>query len=338
MPHSSAKKKQRERTKKVLQKRIDKLKKLKEKHLADAQTITLDHVDLGSLRRKYKHKHYKMSNALKRICATCKAIASEPDKPLLIYGSDGGLLAARVPLNRPELIASLSQEIDQLPSKTKHYAFKGVKRSEYETRHYGCWAAYSQVPYQTAEHRSDGPIADSFLASQKETFRAISAVLGGLAPGVFKDFQMYPISDDLHRAAGAWAACVINQGGEHPNQTEIHRDVKESQYGYSCIVACGDYHGGDIFLYELHLRLELRPGDILLFPDALIHHNNAPAVGTRKSVVAFTQENMNDYWARKYGMKLKKHLAKGLTEPPARKKRKKRKKPGDKPRKHKKIT
>jgi len=52
------------------------------------------------------------------------------------------------------------------------------------------------------------------------------------------------------------------------------------------------------------------PGDLLLFPDSLIHHSNKKAKRTRKSVVTFTQENVNDYHARKFGMNLKRKVKK----------------------------
>ena len=45
---------------------------------------------------------------------------------------------------------------------------------------------------------------------------------------------------------------------------------------------------------------------MLFFPDSLIHHSNEPVFGERHSIVAFTQQNMFDYWKRKYGFKDKK--------------------------------
>ena len=204
----------------------------------------------------------------------------------------------------------LSEAIDRLPEKTKHYKFRGQKRSGYKTRHYGVWAAYMKEPKLTAEHRADDSKAKAFMTDVEGVFHEMSALLGGLVPGVFKDFQLYPLPAAAQRGCGAWATCVINNGGNNPNQTEIHRDVRESQYGYSCIVSCGDYTGGDLMLYELGCSIELVPGDILLFPDSLIHHSNKPAEGIRKSVVAFTQENVNDYWHRRYGMNLKRHRKK----------------------------
>jgi hypothetical protein len=130
-----------------------------------------------------------------------------------------------------------------------------------------------------------------------------------MAPNFFKESLRYPTGPGLRHGCDAWAACVVNDSGNNPNQTNIHRDVKESQYGYSCVISCGEFTGGDLVLYELGYTLEVAPGDVLLFPDSLISHSNEPAQGNRKSVVTFTQENMFDNWAREYGMKLKRHVA-----------------------------
>ena len=63
-------------------------------------------------------------------------------------------------------------------------------------------------------------------------------------------------------------------------------------------------------LYELGMVVDMGPGDMLLFPDALITHRNEEAEGHRISIVAFTQENVCDYWHREYNMKLKRQEAK----------------------------
>ena len=54
--------------------------------------------------------------------------------------------------------------------------------------------------------------------------------------------------------------------------------------------------------------IELAAGDLLFFPDSLIHHSNEPVSGERHSIVAFTQQNVFDYWKRKYGFKDKKKV------------------------------
>jgi len=166
-----------------------------------------------------------------------------------------------------------------------------------------------KMPEYTKEHREHRKAHDQFLKDNEELFNDMSAFLGQVAPGVFKEFQRYPLGKGQIRPCGAWASCVVNNGGNSPNQTNIHRDVKESQFGYSCVVSCGDYTGGDIHLYDLGMTIEMVPGDYLIFVDSVIHHSNEPAEGTRKSVVTFTQENVFDYWRRRYKMRLKRHIA-----------------------------
>ena len=56
--------------------------------------------------------------------------------------------------------------------------------------------------------------------------------------------------------------------------TTIHRDVKEPKYGYSSVICTGDFTGGGLILYDLEIVLELKPGDMLIFGDSVIHHSN----------------------------------------------------------------
>jgi hypothetical protein len=151
------------------------------------------------------------------------------------------------------------------------------------------------TPRLTAEHHHDGEIANKFIKDTQPLFQEMSAVLGGLVLRVFKDMQLFPFPAMAQRMCGAWASCIVNNGGNNANETTLHRDVKEVRDSYSCVIACGDYMDGDLILYELHCKIELQSGDILIFPDSLIHHMNEKAEGKRKSVVMFTQQNMYDY-------------------------------------------
>ena len=68
--------------------------------------------------------------------------------------------------------------------------------------------------------------------------------------------------------------------------------------------------GRGLILYELELILELKPHDILIFPDVLINHSNKAIEGERHSIVAFTQENVYNYWAKEYNLTLKRKMRK----------------------------
>jgi hypothetical protein len=120
---------------------------------------------------------------------------------------------------------------------------------------------------------------------------------------VHGDNTKHPLPSSLQRKAGAWCGCAVNVGSENaPVEIEVHRDVGVSPLGVSCLSAYGDYEGGVVVLWEAELIIDLRPGDLLFFPDAVIHHSNNPVLkGTRHWVVAFTPRNMLSWWTRECG-------------------------------------
>jgi len=101
--------------------------------------------------------------------------------------------------------------------------------------------------------------------------------------------------------AGAFMGCVVNLGTEStPARTLPRRDVKESVFSMSCLTPFGNYSGTSVILWELGIIIDLEPGDLLFFPDSLIHHSNEPVSDVRHSIVAFTQQNMFDFAKRRY--------------------------------------
>jgi hypothetical protein len=65
------------------------------------------------------------------------------------------------------------------------------------------------------------------------------ALLEELAPRVFKEIQCYQLPGIQLVEHGP---CITNNGGNNPNQTEMgHRDVNESQYRHSSMVAWGRF-------------------------------------------------------------------------------------------------
>lgn len=57
----------------------------------------------------------------------------------------------------------------------------------------------------------------------------------------------------------------------------MHRDAENLSYGICMVSAFGDFdwqNGGEIFLLEPRVVVQLRPGDLLMFPSASITHGN----------------------------------------------------------------
>ena len=98
MPNSVQARKKIERIKNSLKKRVEQLQKLTERRMEGAQIISpMLVVSLGDLRKRYKRQQtLPLEAVLLRQVPNFTRIRSDPDKPLLIYGSDDSLLACRV--------------------------------------------------------------------------------------------------------------------------------------------------------------------------------------------------------------------------------------------------
>jgi hypothetical protein len=304
MVHSVKNRKRIENRLRKLRKRTKALTKLGYRQMERAVEMKLPYVALGDLRRRWRQRETPLHSALLRKVNKFERIKIPKDRPLRISGSDGGLLVYGVALNDEGLVDKLYRSIQDAPT-PKHYVFKGKKRSEYQSWHWTVWAKYSLEPFICKEYLDAREGADKFFKDNEEVFRRMSGILGQCAPGVFKQFQNYPLPDGVRRLCGAWLGCAINKGGNNANQTNKHRDASEAQYGYSGLISCGNYCGGGLILWELEMVLETEPGDVVIFADAVITHSNERAKGPRSSVVCFTQENVYSYWNRKYNMRLR---------------------------------
>jgi hypothetical protein len=300
MPHSKAKSKAITNRLRSIDRTVKRLEKVNTKKLQEAEVIFHSKVRLGTLRDSFSPHHKKIPPHLLENIPKFQRIPSNPTRPLYIYGKDGGLLAYRGSLNNDSILETLTSTLKVLPARTNH-KFRGIDRGSYSTRHYCTWSPYAKTPFISSELVEDGKAGLEFLKANDALWNRLSLMLAEISPTTYKQFLRYPLPKDKVRFCTAWAGCVINLGGKDPVQTKPHRDVKESIFGFSCVVPSGNYTGGALILYDLEMVVELMPGEVFLFPDSLIHHANEDIVGDRSSIVAFTQENMFHYWRRKYG-------------------------------------
>jgi hypothetical protein len=249
---------------------------------------TLDQLNVSLLaRKKHGHFHYHRS--------------SSPEHTIFL-GQDGGVIAYHVPSaalqNQPDLTLSF-ENLQQL-KKRNH---QGVDRGVAIQRHYLVWCPMSPVPFASAEFRDDGEAAKNFTDASASLLQEASHIMAQVFPKIYDDYTRYPLPPGLKRMAGAWCGYAVNVGSENaPVETEVHRDVGESPFGMSCLSAYGNYRGGEVVLWEAELIIDLRPGDLLFFPDAVVHHSNNPVLkGIRHSVVAFTPRNVLSWWTRACG-------------------------------------
>lgn len=264
-------------------------------------------VRLGGLREKF---HPFQTNVLEKwrqqyAAGKFRQIKAIASRHTMLRAKDGAVIGYLVPADCLEGLdhnRTLSTLISNLPPNNSNANAKGIDRGVLSSRCYCTWAPYKDQPIQSAAYKSDGEAARSFIQEARPLWNRATQIMRKVFPKTYKLFTAYPLPGGLSRMAGAWMGCAINAGSmENPVQTKEHRDVKGALFGMSCLCALGDYVGGDLIIWELQVIVELRPGDLFIFPDHLFNHSNTEVHGVRHSLVAFTRQEMIDWQKRTYG-------------------------------------
>jgi hypothetical protein len=78
---------------------------------------------------------------------------------------------------------------------------------------------------------------------------------------------------------------------EDPVGSAAHRDVKDDFTVFNVVAPFSNYKGGDLVLWGLRMRVEMRRGDVFFFYGSLISHNVTAVEGDRNSVNLFTHHS-----------------------------------------------
>ncbi len=79
--------------------------------------------------------------------------------------------------------------------------------------------------------------------------------------------------------------------------TKIHRDVGDKKLCLVMAITGDDCEGGDLCFLEPGIRLQLKSGDMVLFPSAKISHYNMHFKGERASLV-FHSDGSGENWVK----------------------------------------
>jgi hypothetical protein len=288
MPNSTQKRKQIEKHKALLKTHLKNIGDIMKKKYLVTQQVTLPHVALGDLREKFSYHHRDLDPYLIGKESEFVRYDTNTTVPLEIRGSDGGLLAYRLPGMDKQSVERLHSTMNRLPKLSKNTKQKGINRWSYSTSHLAVWCPYRLTPILSSEFRHHEIAHRNFIKANEAVWERMTWAISHAAPNVFEDFQRYPLPSDTERLCKAWCACVVNRGGVDVDKTNAYCDVREAQYGYSGLCSTGDYSGGGLILYEIQVIIEMNAGDIIIFPDCAVTHVNEEVVGERNSVVCFT--------------------------------------------------
>lgn len=237
-----------------------------------------------------------------------KKITANPSRHTMLRAKDGAIVGYRVPAalidgealaKRPRSLIKSLPEIPPWRLKKNRQSKKMIGK----TRVYSIWLAYhtNREPHMSAQYLADGEKAKEFVEGCKPLWEEAGRILKTVFPGTHKRYTNYALENGLTRLAGPWMGMAINEGCEDdPVVTEKHQDSKDAFYGVSCICPFGDYEGGDLICWELEAVVELKPGDLFFFPAHLVTHSNTQVKGERHSLVAFTRQEIIDWFKKAY--------------------------------------
>ena len=223
------------------------------------------------------------------------------------------ILAFRIPVPT-KFIVTLRQTDGILPKRPPVLSNHG----DYTRRHYALWADDpSKHPHMSKDFLEDGKAAQDWLSSNAPLFQYLGDELR------LRDYRAYSYLKDtpwlnkllskggvdlvervpLQKMTKLWNGLAISQ-----NQTKdgvAYRGYTAAEYGFNCIVPYGDWKGGDILLWNVRKRIELREGEALFVRGSVILHNEGKIQegGIRNCVDLFTCGNLleMDMQRRKHG-------------------------------------
>jgi hypothetical protein len=273
----------------------------------------VDH--LGKLRKDFKTKNTPPLNSdystFERIVFSH---GDDPTRHHLLYGKDGGILGYYIPAAYftarlgPDFFTILADLIKTLPSlppseltKNLIERCRGIPNSRTYADWRGCRSedVVEHSARYVKDNNKDGK-GQQFIDYVAPLWRIVGQIYKDIAEKSFRDIHnpnLLPAHIDP--MADPFTALTINCGSRDcPVVSCPHRDVMDAFYAMACLLAFGDFQGGELILWELKRVISLKPGDVFIFPAHLITHSNTPVVGERHSLVAYTKEEMVKYFGR----------------------------------------
>lgn len=155
--------------------------------------------------------------------------------------------------------------------------------------HFGAYTLYNTLPYTSSNtaslHNTDyqicvdnlfrdlSPLSDCINDFIRENYESLYMKLARLTWGPFAP-----------RSFGIFPMIAIN----YNSISDFHWDNHDEPNCFCCLVALGDFDGGELIFPQLKIIIPLRPGQIVVFSSRLLLHGNLPITrGIRHSIVYF---------------------------------------------------
>jgi hypothetical protein len=160
--------------------------------------------------------------------------------------------------------------------------------------HFGVYLRYNVLPYTSSD------IASSHNAEHRACVDNLLHELTPLSVSINKFFKKYYRNLYTKLNQVKWGPFAPRSFGIFPmiaiNYNIIssyHWDRNDEPDSLCCLVALGDYEGGELCFPQLEIVISLRPNQVVLFSSNFLLHGNLPVVrGIRHSIVYFIHSDL----------------------------------------------
>lgn len=155
--------------------------------------------------------------------------------------------------------------------------------------HFGAYTLYTTLPYASSD------IASSHNVNHQGCVNNLLQDLLPLSGCVNKFFEDYYEELYTKLKGLSWGPFAPRSFGVFPMIainynviSDFHWDEHDEPNSLCCLVALGDFTGGELYFPQLDIVVPLRPGQLVVFSSRLLLHGNFPVTrGIRHSIVYF---------------------------------------------------
>lgn len=152
----------------------------------------------------------------------------------------------------------------------------------------GCWRKSSKEITLTSDTSHNFEAVANFSSQNYLLVEKLANIFKEQYANLYKYYSQVQLP---YRLFGPWAACAVNLEIEKTG-ISYHRDNYDCSNGLCWVVPFGNYSGAYLLFPELSVSINATPGDVICFKSKLLLHGTTDFVGTRKSLVFFSSNNI----------------------------------------------
>lgn len=202
-----------------------------------------------------------------------------PIKPTSTHIKIGFVIQDSIPHGLLDALLKSTHMLCSLgPLLKEHSSNRGIGK----TLHMGFWRRYSTSLYESADFKNHW--SKWWATFNEPVWKLASELLRKHFPTVYK------ILDKVRTPYkfGSWHMAALNVNVA----VTPHADKEDHLEGICCVIALGDFDGGELCFPSKLVCVKMRHGTIVLFHSAQYEHVVSRFIGTRFSIVLFSDENV----------------------------------------------